>query len=252
MSLIKLRETCIDFPIYGASTRSLKKQLLRLGRRRSQLSADNEQVITVQALRNISLELHEGDRVGLIGSNGAGKSTFLRMVAGIYTPTRGKITVRGKISAILDIMLGLNEEASGYENITLRGIIAGLNYRQIHAKAAEIADFTGLKEGLNLPIRTYSSGMRLRLAFSIATSMISEILVLDEVVGVGDAEFVKRADARLHEAINESAIMLLASHSDSLITKMCNRIIWLEKGELKFFGNIEEGFQRYNAQIKRL
>ena len=177
-------------------------------------------------LEDFSLFIPAKKIVAVVGPNGAGKSTFLRLIAGIYHPTHGSITTQGKVSAILDIMFGLDEESSGYENIILRGILHGLSYKQVKSIVAQVADFTDLNEHLTLPVRTYSTGMRLRLAFSIATTIIPEILVLDEVVGVGDAEFIEKANHRFKKIISQSAIVFLASHADQTIRELCNKVLW--------------------------
>ena len=248
MAKIQLNNVDIDFPVYGANTRSIKSQLMQLGKK-SRFNSEQHQVLSVKSLQDVSLQFNDGDRVGLIGSNGAGKSTLLRLIAEIYEPTRGSLTVEGKVSAILDIMLGLDEESSGYENITLRGVLHGLSYKQIKEKTDEIAAFTGLDKYLSLPVRTYSSGMRLRLAFSIATSVSAEILVLDEVVGVGDAAFIEKANQRFKQMITDSSIMVLASHTDDLIEEMCNKVVWLDSGRVAYCGDVKEGLRRYHDSI---
>lgn len=248
MAHISLKNVGIEFPIYGAKTRSIKNHLMQLGQK-SRIISNQHKVTSVKALHDISLDFNESDRIGLIGLNGAGKSTFLRLIAGIYHPTHGSITTQGKVSAILDIMFGLDEESSGYENIILRGILHGLSYKQVKSIVAQVADFTDLNEHLTLPVRTYSTGMRLRLAFSIATTIIPEILVLDEVVGVGDAEFIEKANHRFKKIISQSAIVFLASHADQTIRELCNKVLWLHAGRVAFFGNVDEGLAAYHNMV---
>jgi ABC-2 type transport system ATP-binding protein len=249
MASIVLDSVSIDFPIYNMSARSLKKQLLSFSTGGSLLKDAHEMVI-VKALDNISFSLQKNDSVGLIGSNGAGKSTMLRLLAGIYEPTRGKIAVQGKISSILDMNLGLNAEATGYENIVMRGILLGFTKKQILAKIDEIADFTELGDYLAAPVRTYSTGMMLRLAFGVITSIEPEILLLDEIVGAGDASFIAKARERLERLIKSSNIVVLSSHSLDIIEQLCNKVIVLQKGQVKFFGDCKEGLERYRSQQK--
>lgn len=246
MASITLDSVCIDFPIYNVAARSLKKHFIRLTTGGVLSNADTR-CVTVKALNNISVHLEHGDRVGLIGHNGAGKSTLLRVLAQIYEPTSGSISFEGKVSPLLNVMLGINPESTGYENIILRGLLLGLTKKEITAKIDEIAEFTELGDYLSMPIRTYSSGMQLRLAFGVATSIQPEILLLDEVVGVGDANFVAKAQKRFNELIEQSSIVVLASHSNEMIAKMCNKAILLEGGQMKFFGEVNEALERYNA-----
>lgn len=244
MAFIKLDDVSVEFPIYEVSSRSIKKQLMRLTTGGA-LSKESK-VISVKALNHITLDIQSGDRVGLVGHNGAGKSTMLRVLAQIYEPTSGRITIDGKVSALLDVMLGMDAESTGYENIIMRGLIHGLTRKEILDRQQEIADFTDLGDYLAMPIRTYSSGMRLRLAFSIATSVLSEIIVLDEVVGAGDAAFMKKAEERLNSMLNNAEIVVLASHADAVISEVCNKAIWLDAGEVRFFGPVVECLERYN------
>jgi ABC-type polysaccharide/polyol phosphate transport system ATPase subunit len=248
-SSIKLNAVSVDFPIYGMGTRSFKKQLLRLGTG-GKLNSPENQIVTVKALDNISLEIEHGDRVGLIGHNGSGKSTLLRVISRIYEPTSGYCKISGKVSALLDVMCGMDPESTGYENIKLRGIINGLTLKKIQAKKQEIADFTDLGDYLSLPVRTYSTGMQLRLAFAIATSILPEVLVLDEVVGTGDAAFKEKAKMRFDAMVKASHIVVLASHDVELIEKFCNKVLWLDGGKVRFFGGAGEGLSLYRSKIR--
>lgn len=244
MARIKLNHVGIEFPIYELSSRSIKKQLMRLTTGGS-LSKESK-VVTVKALNDISFELNPGDRLGLVGHNGAGKSTLLRVLAQIYEPTSGSIEVEGQVSALLDVMLGMDPESTGYENILMRGLIHGLTRKQINERQQEIADFTELGDYLAVPVRTYSSGMRLRLAFSIATSVMPEILVLDEVVGAGDAAFMKKAEERFGKMVTKADIVVLASHDNTTIEKFCNKVLWLNAGKIGFLGSVQEGLAHYS------
>ncbi|MGA2655048.1 MAG: ABC transporter ATP-binding protein [Gammaproteobacteria bacterium] len=247
MTIISLKNINLHFPIYGANTRSLKKSIIRVTTG-SMIECSRNKVVTVHALKNINLDIREGDRVGLIGSNGAGKSTLLRVFAGIYEPTSGDMTIHGKVSALLDVMLGLSSDSSGYENMTIRGILHGMSFKEIDAKKAEIAKFTELEDYLAMPIRTYSSGMQLRLAFAIATAVNPEILVLDEVVGTGDAHFMSKAKERLDKLITNSKAVILASHDNHTIEMMCNKVIVMKAGEIIFYGDTKEGLALYSGQ----
>jgi len=245
MAMIQLNSLSIDFPIYHLNARSIRKRFLRLTG--GALRKETAHTVIVKALDNITFALEHGDRLGLIGHNGAGKSTLLRVLAKIYEPSQGSINIQGKVSPLLNVMLGINPESTGYENILVRGLLLGLNKEEIQAKMQEIAEFTELGEYLSVPIRTYSAGMQLRLAFAVATCIKPEILLMDEMIEAGDATFKKKAEARLEEFIEKSSIMVLASHSNETIKKLCNKVILLQKGQLKYFGPIEEGFAKYNA-----
>lgn len=244
MAFISLKNVTLDFPIYGASTRSFKKQLIRLTTGGVIRQQDNE-VISIRALDNLSFDFHSGEIIGLIGHNGAGKSTLLRVLAGIYEPSLGEIEIQGKVSSLLDISLGMNPESTGYENIFLSGIIRGLSRKKIAEKSKEIATFTELGDYLSMPIRAYSSGMNLRLAFSIASSLPSEILILDEVVGAGDNAFMQKAQKRLEELVHQSELVVLASHSKELIKKFCTKVLWMNAGKIAAFGNVDQCLNQY-------
>jgi len=251
---IQLDKVCIDFPIYGVKTRSIKHQLIRVstgGRFNDKYSNDkHNEVITIRALDDLSLTIGHGDRIGLIGHNGAGKSTLLRVLAKIYQPTQGTVQIEGRVSALLDIMLGMEADSTGYDNIVLRGILQGLTFKQILAKQSEIAEFTELGDYLSMPVRTYSAGMKVRLAFAIATSITSQILILDEVINAGDAAFRHKAERRIKEVITNADIVVVASHELDLIKEMCNKVICLDQGKLAFFGDLEEGIALYNEKSK--
>ncbi len=246
MTIINLKHVNLSFPIYGADMQSLKKKIIHVTTG-GLIKCGQNKVLMVQALRDITFKIQEGDRIGLIGSNGAGKSTLLRVLAGIYQPTSGYINVKGKVSALLNVMLGLNPELNGFENITLRCILQGMSFEEIQQRKSEIAEFTELDDYLMMPIRTYSAGMRVRLAFAIATAIEPEILILDEVISAGDAHFMNKAQQRIHRLINTSKSLILASHDSFTIKAICNKIIVLKSGEMVFFGDTDEGIAFYNA-----
>jgi len=230
MPRLVLEDVSVEFPIFGADAASLKTTLTmaatggRIGR--------DTGVTVVQALREVSLELRAGERLGVIGHNGAGKSTLLQTLAGVYPPTRGRYRRSGTISSLVSPTLGIELEATGYENIMIRGLILGLDRRTIRRLTPDIAEFSGLGDYLAVPVRTYSTGMLMRLAFSIATSVRADILLMDEWLAVGDADFKQRAETRLREVVAGTGILVLASHSPELIARECSRVIELRHGRL--------------------
>lgn len=246
---IQLNDVSIDFPLYQLNTRSLKNRFLRRFLTGGNILKNQENVFTVRALDHISLHIEHGDRIGLIGPNGSGKSTLLRVLAGIYEPTQGSIQVNGKVSPLLDISVGINAEASGYENIRIQSALLGINKAQMNNQLADIIAFTELGDYLLLPIHTYSSGMKLRLAFAVATSIAPEILVMDEVIGVGDSAFIKKAQARMNTLIAQSGIVVLASHSTDILSQLCNKVIFLQGGKITYFGPIKEGIECYKQSL---
>jgi ABC-type polysaccharide/polyol phosphate transport system ATPase subunit len=201
--------------------------------------------VVVRALDHVSLTLNHGDRIGIIGHNGAGKSTMLRVLAGIYQPSQGSIRIDGRVSPLFNTSPGMDGDDTGYENILTCGLLLGMTRAEIERKLPEIEAFTELSDYLSLPTRTYSSGMLVRLGFAIATAIDPEILLLDEGLGAGDARFAKRAAARVEALIGRSSIMVLASHSDELIRQMCNRAILLEHGRLVADGPTEDVIKIY-------
>lgn len=247
MASIVFDNLSLEFPVFGMVSRSFRKDLVRLTTGGRWVSPASGSVVRVRALDTLNLRIEHGDRVGLVGHNGSGKSSLLRVVSQIYEPTDGALHIQGKVYALLDVMLGMDPESTGYENILLCGLIHGLTRKEVKEKQQAIADFTELGDYLSMPIRTYSTGMQVRLAFSIATSIYPEILVLDEVIGAGDASFIEKARARLFEMMNVSSIVLLASHDNRILQRACNKILWLDGGQLKFFGDVDEGLARYSA-----
>ncbi|MPV70523.1 MULTISPECIES: ABC transporter ATP-binding protein [Burkholderia] len=246
MAHIELKNVTLDLPIFDVQGRSLKKQVLRMGRR-NRIAEDNDGVIVVRALDNVNLRFERGDRVGLIGHNGAGKSTLLRAMAGIYPPTAGTVSRDGKVVPLLDIGLGMDENSTGMQNIRLRGLLLGMSDSEVRSKQREIAEFCELGDYLDLPIRTYSSGMKVRLAFAVSTAVDAEILLLDEVMGVGDASFMHKAEARLADLHSRAEVVVLAMHSNSEIRKVCNKVLWMERGGVRAFGPTEEVVSAYEA-----
>ena len=219
----------IKYPVYNGAAKSLQKALLNVGTG-GLLSRVPGEVFTVTALDSVSFELHDGDSVGLIGHNGAGKTTLLRAMAGIYTPTSGSITSAGKISTIIELGAGLDSELTGYENIYRLGSLLGIPKILLEKMMPSIEDFTELGNFLEAPVRTYSSGMLMRLMFAVSTSNQPEILLVDEMFGTGDKNFQEKAKARMESLISAAKIFVFASHSEELINKFCNRIFELKHG----------------------
>lgn len=224
----------VDFPLYHSDNRSLKKTIL--GRASSRFGQDRKRRPVVQALRNVSFTLRSGDRLGLVGSNGSGKTTLLRALSGIYQPTIGSLSLEGRLTSLLDPGQGMNADLTGRENVRLRGYFLGLPAAEIGRLEADVEDFSELGQFLDLPVRNYSSGMTVRLAFAMATAFPPEILLMDEWILVGDAAFMEKAKARVEGMVRRADILVLASHSASILVEWCNRLIWLENGQVRSDG----------------
>ena len=244
MAQIKFEDVSIEIPIFNATGRSLTSKILEVATG-GKLDADPNGRVMVRALSNISFKLKDGDRVGLVGHNGAGKSTMLRALGGVYAPTRGKATISGEIGSLIDISLGINPEATGRENVFVRGQLLGLTKKEITERYDEIVEFAELGDFMEMPVRTYSSGMHLRLAFAVSTVVRPEILLMDEWLSVGDENFKHKAEARLTEMVDATKILAIASHSRELIEKVCNRVIWLEHGQVKMDGSVADVLPAY-------
>jgi ABC-type polysaccharide/polyol phosphate transport system ATPase subunit len=250
VATVILENVSAHFPIYGAQQRSLRKAIFQRATGGSiERDEKNNDRVTVRALNDISFTLHDGDRVGLIGHNGAGKSTLLKLMAGIYQPVSGTIRVEGRVTPLFDTMPGLDGEDTGYENIITSGMLMGMTRRQIEAKIPEIEEFCELGEYLSLPVRAYSTGMAMRLGFALATALDPGVLLMDEGFGTGDQRFAERAGARMKDFVGRSSIMVLASHSDRTIRKMCNKAIILEAGRVTAFGPVGEVCDQYYEAV---
>lgn len=221
----------IEFPVFNNNHRSIKNTLINIGTG-GKLAKHAGRTHGVLAADNLTFDINKGDRVGLIGHNGSGKTTLLRAIAGAYEPTGGSLKIDGTVSSLLDISLGMDVDATGYENIYLRGIMMGMTKKEIEARIDEISDFTELGDFLNLPIRTYSSGMHLRLAFAVSTSSNADIIVMDEWLSVGDADFRQKAEIRLKKLINNASILVIATHDEGLVKRICNRVFKMQQGNL--------------------
>lgn len=226
---INLENVSLDLPIYGGGTRSIRADLVqRLFPRRKTRFVER----SVPVLRDISLSLEKGDRIGLQGHNGAGKSSLLRLLAGIYWPTTGDVEVTGKVRCLFGLNPGIQEDGNGYENIQLLSRLLGYPKSEMEAIEADVASFCDLGSALDRPIRTYSNGMRLRLCFGVITAWPADILLVDEVIGVGDNDFKERATARMKDFIFRSGILVLASHDGDILNSFCKESIRMDGGAI--------------------
>jgi len=232
MALINFDSVSVDFPIYNSSGRSLKKRLLQVATG-GRLSQDASGVVVVRALDQLTFRIQDGERVALIGHNGAGKTTLLRALSGVYAPTGGFVQVQGEIGSLIDISLGIDPETSGRENIYIRGRLLGMSKEEIRAKTPEIIEFSELGDFIEMPVRTYSTGMHMRLAFTISTTLRPEILLMDEWLSVGDENFKHKAEARMADLVQATNILVIATHSPELVMHTCTRAIWLEHGKVR-------------------
>jgi ABC-2 type transport system ATP-binding protein len=245
MPSVRLNNVCVDFVVYQSGGRSLRKTLLSAGASGG-LTRDAQHRTVVRALNNVTLHLDPGDRVALIGGNGAGKTTLLRTLAGVYEPTAGSLRVEGKVTPLFDLSLGLDMDASGYENIRLQAAYFGLDRETVERRIDDIAAFTELGDYLNLPVRTYSAGMRLRLAFATATEAQGDILLLDEWLAVSDSRFLERAQRRAEAFVERAHILVVASHIEGVLLRLCNKALLLEHGAIIAAGPISEIIERHN------
>jgi lipopolysaccharide transport system ATP-binding protein len=239
MASVEFKQVCVDFPIYNSSGRSLKKRLMQVATG-GQLGADAQGHVIVRAIDDLTFKLSDGDRLGLVGHNGSGKSTLLRLLAGVYTPSAGTAEIRGDIGSLIDISLGIDPEATGRENIYLRGSLLGMTNAEIARHLDEIIDFSELGEFIDMPLRTYSTGMHLRLAFAVSTTVRPQILLMDEWLSVGDEQFRQKAEVRMAELLRATNILVIASHSKKLVLDTCNRAMWLEHGRVRLEGSAED------------
>lgn len=244
MSSISLSNVALDFPIYNASARSLKSSLVNVATG-GLIRTERKRGVTIRALDDITLSIQPGERVGVIGHNGSGKSTLLRVLNGVYQPTSGTLEIVGKIGSLIDINIGVNPEATGLENIVMCGALLGIPKDTVESNIDNIVEFSELGNYIAMPVRTYSTGMRMRLMFSIATTMNPNILLLDEWLSVGDERFTAKAEERLSELVTASDILVFASHSRRMIVGTCNRVIWLEHGQIKADGDAESIADEY-------
>jgi len=231
MASIVLENCSLDLPVYGVGNRSLKQMVMATATG-GRIASDSRKVTVVNALSGVNLRIHAGDRVGLVGHNGAGKTTLLRMLAGVFEPSTGQLQVEGSVTSLIDVTLGMDHEATGYDNILLRGLILGLTRKKIKQITPDIEAFSELGDYLSMPVRAYSSGMVLRLAFSIVTCVNPDILLMDEWLSVGDVDFVSKAEDRLLQMVSKASILVIASHNAKILSKLCNVQVRLEHGRI--------------------
>jgi len=239
MARLIFENVSIRYPIYNARAQSLRHQLLRIATG-GKIAAEVGRTVAVTALENVSFELKRGDSIGLIGHNGAGKSTLLRTMAGIYTPDSGRVIREGRTATVLEIGSGMDPELSGYENILRMGMIIGIPLKEMRTKIPEIEELTQLGNFLSLPLRTYSSGMTMRLMFAVATTGQPEILLVDEMFGTGDAGFQEWAKARMRKLIANAEIFVFASHDHKLLGELCDRVFELSHGKMALASNFNK------------
>lgn len=246
MTKISLQNCTLEIPIFGSSSRLLKKKFLRnFGLKKKN---ENENIKHVKVLSELNIEFKENDRIGILGKNGSGKTSLLRLISGIYPPTYGKVKITGKMNTLLNLDVGFENEATGIENIEI--YYATLNRKLTNNQLQKIIDLTDLGKFIHLPVKTYSSGMRLKLAFALTINFNCEILLLDEWLAVGDNQFREKSNKMLKEKISGIKILIFASHSIDMISKNCNKILILEEGQVSFFGPIEQGIKTYISEKK--
>lgn len=244
MAHIILNHAGVEFQIHNSNTRSLKNRIINTATGGKITAGLNGRTV-VKALSDINFELKEGDKLGLIGHNGSGKSTMLRLLSGVYAPTSGTADINGKVGSLIDISLGIDPEATGRENIFLRAALLGMSKSEVSDNIEDIIEFTELGNFIDLPLRMYSSGMHMRLAFAVSTIMRPDILLMDEWISVGDEGFKLKAESRLNETVNQTKILVMASHSKEILEKTCNKILWLEHGSVKMLGSTTETLSHY-------
>lgn len=244
-SKIEIKDLSLAFRLYHDKGSSLKESFASLFKKNKKSKYSE-----FMALNEVSLTIKHGDRIGIVGHNGAGKSTLLKTICGIYEPTVGAVNVSGSIAPLLEIGAGFNIELSGRQNIYLNGAILGYSKSRLKEIESEIIEFTGLEEFIDTPVKYYSTGMYMRLAFSIATAVHPDILILDELFAGGDAEFIDKALIRMHEFINKSSIMVFVSHQPDLLLKLCNRVVWLDHGKILMDGDPSDVINKYLSNTK--
>lgn len=238
---IHIRDATLLYPSSPYNALTLKEEVFK----RLSLGKPSRLVYDIQALKQVTLEINEGERVGIIGRNGAGKSTLLKAIAGVYPLQTGAIETQGKIRAMFDLSLGFEFEATGRENIMYRGLLLGESPKNIWEKEQQIIEFAELGDFIDFPIKTYSAGMLVRLAFAISTTVSGEILLLDEILGAGDAAFQTKARKRMEEMISQAKIIVLVSHDMSSIRRICTRAIYLQNGQVIADGPADKVAQNY-------
>lgn len=243
---IELREVSLHYDLHHDRTNNLKELIINFLTRRRYVEKPFEQH---RALDRVSLHIGEGERLGIVGFNGAGKSTLLKVISGILKPTSGYLKVRGSIQPLIELGAGFDPEFTGRENIYLNGYMLGFTKKQIQEKEFEIIEFIELGHFIDVPIKYYSSGMTVRLAFTIATMIQPEILLIDEMLGAGDAAFIQKAKKRLESIISQAKILVVVSHDLGFVREMCQRVLLVDAGRIVFDGEIESGMAEYQRRI---
>ena len=252
MAFLKADNVWLEYPVFGSLPKSVvNTQATPFSRHAGALTITNEHGNgNISALCDVSIDLKAGDRLALLGRNGSGKSTLLRVLAGVYHPTRGTVVHDGRIAPIFAVGLGVRREATGRRNIVLRGLMAGLTKRQSESKIDEIVEFSELGPYIDLPVRSYSAGMAMRLSFAMATAFTPDILLLDEWIGAGDERFQKKAADRMNSLVSNAGITVIASHRRQLIRRVCNVALWLDGGRPRLLGEVEEVFKAMDEAAK--
>ena len=244
MSYIKLTDVSVEIPVFNSQGRSLKKTLMGMATG-GKIGLTESGNTVIQSLSHVNLEIKNNERIGLLGHNGAGKSTLLRVLGGVYSPTSGDAIIKGTVGSLIDISLGIDSEATGLENIFLRGALLGISKKYIEQELQNIIEFSELGAFIDMPVRTYSTGMHMRLAFAVSTMIKPDILLMDEWLSVGDQGFQGKAEKKLSELVNRSNILVIATHSRDLVEKCCERAIWLEHGKIIMDGKVTEVCNKY-------
>jgi len=250
MSRLYLKNANLRFPVLTSSSRSLRNSILSMGSV-GRLHADVKGTFYVEGLKDICLSLQDGDTFGLIGPNGAGKTALLKLMSGIYEPTFGTVERDGIITTLFDIGLGMENDATGYENIFISACLRGALSEVNEDLAQEIIEFSGLEEFIHLPIRTYSAGMRTRLAFSISTAINPDILLIDEVFGAGDKDFVQKSQKKMADIMNAARILVFSSHNNQLVRSFCKKAAFVMKGQILKVGPVDEVIDFYENWSKK-
>ena len=237
--VVRADNLCLDYPIYSMSARSIRSAVaqMTIG---GQLFKSRSEIVVVRALDQVNFTLSEGDRLAVVGFNGSGKSTLLRVLAGVYAPTAGEITVKGRIASMLDISHGMDPEATGVDNIRYLAAMRGISPFRLKGQIDEIIEFSGLGSFIDMPVRSYSSGMAARLLFSVATAFEHDVLLLEEWLSAGDSGFIDKASARMRELVDSAKVIVTATHSMDLAKSFCNKVLRLNHGSVIYFGPIDE------------
>jgi ABC-type polysaccharide/polyol phosphate transport system ATPase subunit len=244
---IELKHVSLDYPVLDPSL-SFRRELLSSAFGKF-MPSRKRNIKVVRALSDISLSLEEGDRLGLVGPNGAGKSTLLRLMAGTYAPSTGSCRVTGHASTLFTTGVGMDTDESGYDNITTCCLLLGMSHQEIEDKREEIIAFTNLQDYIYMPVRTYSAGMMVRLSFGIATAIDPDILLIDEIIGTGDAQFAKKATERTSKLMEKSKLLVIATHSNEVIKSFCNKGVFLQGGAIRYFGEVNDAISAYQSWI---